>query len=79
MKNESKFKAALRNAMLDKAREYRLDGTTAMSRDNLFQCMQFPSRSIEGAPLGTNGRYYLRTMFDEIIDASATLKPFTAI
>lgn len=73
------FRVALKNAMLDRARLARLEGTTAMSVDCLMQCVRPPSSGLDGAPRGTNARYYYAQMFREIVATSAQLSRFTRI
>jgi hypothetical protein len=78
MKNQkTQFATELENEMLETVRRARLDGTTSMSVDCLRQCVLPPSFSIDGAPRGTNCRYYYAQLFREIIRLSPPLSSFT--
>ena len=62
----NEFRTELQKRILQYIKSARRDGTTGMSRDNLFQCVRPPSESMSGAPRGTNARYYYSQMFTEI-------------
>lgn len=61
----SPFELALRKAIADKIREEKRSGTVSMSLENLMQIVRPPSSSLEGAPRGTNARYYYSEMFKD--------------
>lgn len=59
----SPFEDALRQAISGKIKEEQGHGTTVMSIENLMQIVRPPSSMLEGAPRGTNARYYYAEMF----------------
>ena len=46
--------------------EAREAGTMGMSMECLMQCVKSPSSDLDGAPRGTNARYFYNQMFREI-------------
>lgn len=73
---ESPFKAELRRRINDMIDECRNEGTVAMSTECLMQCVMSPHHC-EGAPRGTNARYYYREMFREMIANTPKFRKFT--
>lgn len=61
------FASALKTAIIDAIDTARADGTVGMSADNLFQVVRAPSASLNGAPRGTNARYYYKEIFNEVV------------
>ena len=59
----SPFEVALLKAITDTIKAEQRNGTTAMSIENLMQIVRPPSPTLEGAPRGTNARYYYSEMF----------------
>jgi len=64
----SPFEEALKKAILQKILELKRDGTISMSVENLKQVVRPPSQFLDGAPKGTNARYYYSVMFEDICD-----------
>lgn len=64
----SSFEIALKQAISDKIREEKRMGTLSMSADNLMQVVRPPSASLDGAPRGTNARYFYAEMFRNLCD-----------
>lgn len=62
----SPFENALKKSISDKIREMKREGTVSMSMENLMQVVRPPSSSLEGAPRGTNARYYYVEMFRDL-------------
>lgn len=63
----SPFELALRRAIAAKVKEEKAAGTVSMSLENLMQVVRPPSSSLEGAPKGTNARYYYAEMFKDFV------------
>jgi len=57
------FEAALLAAMQAEKRRQRRAGTVSMSAECWLQCTRIPSSALDGAPRGTNARYYLAETF----------------
>ena len=53
------FESALLAAMQAEKRRQRRAGTVSMSAECWLQCTRIPSDMLDGAPRGTNARYYL--------------------
>ena len=62
----SPFEWELSAAMLRKVTELRDDGTAAMSLANFKQVVTPPSDRLEGAPRGTNARYFYNELFNRL-------------
>lgn len=60
------FESALKKAIGDKIREEKRDGMVSMSVENMMQVVRPPSSSLDGAPRGTNARYFYSEMFRNI-------------
>lgn len=64
--SKSPFEKALEKAIASKIKELKQDGTVSMGMDNMMQVVRPPSPSLEGAPRGTNARYYYKQMFRDV-------------
>ena len=62
--NFALWRSEFRAAVIQRIRALDHDGTTSMSRDNLFQIVRIPPN---GGPTGTNARWVARQVFDEIV------------
>lgn len=60
------FEKALKKSIATAIRDMKRDGTVSISLDNLMQAVRPPSQSLEGAPRGTNSRYYYKEIFQEV-------------
>lgn len=60
------FRDALVLSIRKTIREVRSQGTVGMSVDNLMMIVRPPSRELDGAPRGTNARYYYAQLFREV-------------
>jgi len=66
--DQSPFESALRKAIADAIKKEKRDGTVSMSMDNLMQIVRPPSSSLDGAPRGTNARYFYKQLFRELVE-----------
>lgn len=71
------FRDALKASIIKKVREHKRNGVVSMSIDNLKQVVNAPSQYMEGAPRGTNARYYYSEMFTTIVLEDKMLRAFT--
>ena len=60
------FEKALKKAIASAIREAKRDGTVSMSLENLMQVVKPPRQSLDGAPRGTNARYYYKEIFEDV-------------
>lgn len=72
----NEFKELLRKLIAARIKRELANGTTAMSRDNLWQCIKVP---MNAGPRGTNAAYYAKQAFNEVIDSEPKFKKFTEI
>ena len=63
----SPFLAALASNITAYIKRAKRDGTTAMSADNLMQCVSTPSASLDGAPRGGNVRWQYAQTFRAVL------------
>lgn len=62
------FARQLANLIADEIRRYRQEGTTAIGRDCLWQCIVCRISHLDQAPRGTNAAYFARQTFNEVCD-----------
>ena len=63
---KSPFEKAIEKAIEKEIKEAKRSWSPPMSLDNLMHVVRPPSSSLEGAPKGTNARYYYKEMFRDI-------------
>lgn len=73
---ETLFQSELKKQIQKYIRTLRADGTTAMSAENLRQCVRSPHIDLAGAPRGTNARYVYAQLFREVCESSKDIKSF---
>jgi len=68
------FERELEKAIKKAIRDAKRDGLVSMGLDNLMQVVRPPSSSLDGAPKGTNARYFYKQMFEDMVKGNRFVK-----
>jgi hypothetical protein len=75
MKTQTPFKAELESNIIKTIRKLKREGITGMGLENLRKVTPSP-KMMDGAPLGTNSRYYYAEIFKEVCESNAFICRF---